>query len=144
MKQRILLWILWCPLLTCYDSFWYAVTFTKQRCRSIIAAFGWHNIVGINKPKVSLNESLVAFYWSAVVITNLRVVYQSAGDNYCSAISFTNPQCHLPICGCRLRICEKKSNRPKKGLMHNFVLPVYLGTMTQLLQKKSHFTISII
>ena len=49
---------------------------------------------------------------------NSVVVYKSAGDNYWSAKSSTNPRCNISIRGCQLLIRGKNQNaqnRHKKG-----------------------------
>jgi hypothetical protein len=60
-------------------------------------------------------------------------VYKSAGDNYWSAMLFTNPRCSLQIrviiyqyCGCQLLIRGRKKNkntqnRPKKVPKPKFI-----------------------
>ena len=53
------------------------------------------------------------------------VVYQFAGDNCNSAISFINLRCHLTICWSKLLICRTKM--------------VKTGTITQLLTEKKIF-----
>ena len=86
MKQRISLWNRYCPLPIRCNSFWYAVAFTEQRCLFDTCIFLLTKYCGHKRTKI-------VFYWIA------GGVYKSAGENYWSAMSFSNPRCSLLIRG---------------------------------------------
>ena len=77
-----------------YDSFWYAVAFTEQSDAFLINAVFISQYCGHKRIKI-------VFYWIArwwrLLISG--VVYKSAGDNYWSAMSSSNPRCSLQIRG---------------------------------------------
>ena len=103
------------PLLSFTNPLW-----QFQICSGIY----WHNIAGINGPKVSFTESLLVFndqQWQPLI---RDVLCQSTGDNYCSPMS-------LPIGGViyqsaavnywsakrrkKLQIQTKKKSQAKKN-----------------------------
>ena len=70
----------------------------------LIMVFCRHNFAGTNGPEGSFTESLVAFTG--------RGVYKSAGDNYWSAMLFTDLR--VSITGPQKKH-KSAPNRPKKG-----------------------------
>ena len=119
-----------CPLLTCYDSFWYAVAFNEQLCLFNKCGFLLTQYCGHKRTKG-------VFYWSR------------GGGNYWSAESFTNPlvtitvpRCYLPI---HSVIYQSGQNRPKKrspkpNLFCTFILVHWPNFLRK---KNSHFTIAL-
>ena len=70
MKQRIPLWICCCPLPICYNSFWYAVAFTEQRCLFDKCGFLLTQYCGHKRTKIVFYWIAGGVYWSAVAFTN--------------------------------------------------------------------------
>ena len=122
--------VLYQPAMIVSDTWWHLLS---SECFSITAVFCWHNITGINGPKWSFTESLVAFTiprMAVVAFTNSLWWQLLYGDVvYKSAVS--------PILGNWTPEIDPKKVPGQKYIF----LPVYQGTIAQLFtNKNSHFT----
>ena len=110
--------------------------------------FSLHNIASING-----SNFLLLNRWWCLMISG--VFYKSAGENYWSAMSSTNPRCRLKIRGVINKsagvnywsgeIKKNAQNRPKKGPKPKyFFCSLILVQWPNFLWKKfSHFTIPL-
>ena len=112
------LWIRCCPLPIHYNSFWYAVEFTKRHQFMINMVFCWHTFVGItDQNRLFLNRwcCLQICWWQLPVCDVVNL----------STMSFTN----------------MVKTDPKKVPSQNFILYIYISTMTRLFIRKKCSTL---